>query len=141
MARPRKPSALRAIEGNRSRREIPPDMPLSGVPECPDVLTGEARRHFNFVAAEYGGIGVLKRLDGEGLSLLAWTWGQFWETATLCELMPENVKAAKLALDFQKAWWAGASKLGITPTERARLMSAPAEQADEDEERFLKVTG
>lgn len=139
MARPHKPSALRDLEGNRSRRDIPPDMPLQGVPECPDVLTGEARRHFNFIAAEYGGIGVLKRLDGEGLALLAWTWGQFWETAVLAEL--GEPKAMQLALAIQKAWWAAASKLGIPPTDRARLMAAPTEKPDEQEERFFKVTG
>jgi phage terminase small subunit len=143
MARPHKPSELRALEGNRSRRAIPPDMPLAGVPECPDVLTGEARRHFNFLAAELSAIGVTKRLDTEGLSLLAWTWGQFWELATLVELDCGNVAASKLALDFQKAWWAAASKMGIPVVDRARIMAMvkPEEKVDEDEERFFKVTG
>jgi P27 family predicted phage terminase small subunit len=139
--RPRKPSNIRHIEGNRSRTDIPPDMPLNGVPECPSVLTGESRRHFNFVAAELSAIGVTKRLDTEALSLLAWTWGQFWERAALAELDLENKDAAKLALDYQKQWFNACSRFGLTPADRAKIMATPAEKPDEDEERFFRVTG
>ena len=141
MARPVKPSELRALEGNRSRREIPAPLPLQGMPECPAVLTGEARRHFNFIAAELTAIGITTRLDPEGLTMLGWTWGQFWELATLVELDPENTKVAKMALEFQKAWWVAAAKMGITVVDRQRLMAPPTTKADENEERFFKVTG
>ena len=139
--RPRKPSNIRTLEGNRSRTEIPPDMPLNGVPECPDVLTGESRRHFNFVAAELSACGVTKRLDTEALAMLAWTWGQFWERAALAEMDLENKDFARLAIDYQKAWWAACGRFGLTPADRAKLMATPNEKPDEAEERFFKVTG
>jgi phage terminase small subunit len=131
--RPRKPSAIRDLEGNRSRTAIPPDMPLSGFPECPDYLQGKAREHFNFVSAELTAIGVTKRLDSEALAMVADLWRHYWQCSDdgdvdgLCKL------AAK--------WSALAGKFGLTPADRAKIMSTQAEKTDEIEDRYFKVTG
>jgi phage terminase small subunit len=131
--RPRKPSKLRELEGNRSRTEIPPDMPLSGFPECPERLTGEAKRHFDFVTAELSSIGVTKRLDTEALTLLAILFQHAMQchdegdTDMLCKIIPK--------------WSALAGKFGLTPADRAKIMATPAEKADETEDRYFKVTG
>lgn len=131
--RPRKPSAIRELEGNRSRTAIPPDLPLQGVPECPPQLQGRAKTHFNFVAAELSSIGVTKRLDTEALAVLADLWRHYWQCSDegdvdgLCKVVAK--------------WSALAGKFGLTPADRAKLMAAPAEKADETEERYFKVTG
>ena len=73
--RPRKPSAVRHLEGNRSREPIPPDMPLQGLPSLPDALAGdEARDHFRRIAGEFAAVGFLKRADTDGLRMLAMAW-------------------------------------------------------------------
>lgn len=131
--RPRKPSALRELEGNRSRTAIPPDLPLPGIPECPDRLGGEAREHFNFVAAELTAIGVTKRLDTPGLSVLASLWAMYWE----CEQNKDIDGACKVVAK----WSALAGKFGLTPADRAKLMVGHEEKPDETEERYFKVTG
>ncbi len=131
--RPRKPSGLRAIEGNRSRTDIPPDMPLAGFPEAPEHLGDRARQHFNFVSAELSAIGVTKRLDSEALSILADLWDKYWALSS-CGEIGEAMKVVG-------KWMSLAGRFGLTPADRAKIMSTPVEKPDEDEARFFKITG
>src|SRR5690349_19006468 len=132
MARPRKPSAIKQLEGNRSRREIPADVPLHGFPE--KTHAGRtADEHFAFLAAEFGGAGVLKRADSPALAKLASLWEAYW-VAMDCGEFSEAVKLAA-------AWDRGASRLGLSPVDRSKFLVAPKEKPDEAEERFFKVTG
>lgn len=131
--RPRKPSAIRDLEGNRSRRDIPPDMPLNGVPECPDSLTGRAREHFNFVTAELASIGVVKRLDVEALAVESDLYATYWECSAARDIDGMCKIVAK--------WSALAGKFGLTPADRAKIMAGNQEKPDEIEDRYFKVTG
>ena len=131
--RPRKPSGLRAIEGNRSRTDIPPDMPLPGFPVAPDYLGERARQHFSFVAAELSAIGVTKRLDTEALSILGDLWEKYWLLSSTGEIGE--------AMKVVGKWMSLAGRFGLTPADRAKIMATPVEKPDADEERFFKVTG
>jgi phage terminase small subunit len=131
--RPRKPSKIRELDGNRSRRPIPPDLPLSGLPECPDRLSAEGQRHFRFVAAELGAIGVVKRIDSEGLTLLA----QLWEACQLAHAANDVDALVKAS----GKWMTLAGRYGLTPSDRAKIMADVPAKADETEDRFFKVTG
>lgn len=131
--RPRKPNALRHLEGNRSRTDIPPDMPLSGFPEAPERLSPEAKRHFDFIAAELTAIGVTKRLDTEALSILADLWRHYWQCSDEGDVKGMVALAGK--------WSMLAGRFGLTPADRAKIMAAPQEKADETEDRYFKVTG
>lgn len=131
--RPRKPSAIRHLEGNRSRTDIPPDLPLPGVPECPDRLEGTAREHFNFIAAELSAIGVAKRLDTDALAILSDLWRTYWECSAAKDVDGQCKVVAK--------WAALAGKFGLTPADRAKIMAAPVEKKDVTEDRYFKVTG
>lgn len=131
--RPRKPSAIRDLEGNRSRTAIPPDMPLTGLPECPDKLAGEAREHFTFVAAELSAIGVTKRLDSAALAVLASLWGAYWEAVADKDIDGMTKLVAK--------WSTLAGRFGLTPADRAKLVTNPQGKPDETEERFFQVIG
>ena len=131
--RPRKPSAIRHLEGNRSHTDIPPDLPLSGFPECPDNLSDKARDHFNFVAAELGAIGVVKRIDGEALAVLADLWRLYW----LCSENGDIDGACKVVAK----WSTLAGKFGLTPADRAKIMATPVSKPDEDEAIYFGVTG
>lgn len=131
--RPRKPSALRELEGNRSRTDIPAELPLHGTPDLPEMLDSVAAEHFTFMAAEFGGAGVLKRADGPALAMLAALWSDFWSARDGGDL--------DLALKIKARWDSAASKLGIQVIDRSRLMMAKAEKSDEIEDQFFKVTG
>lgn len=135
--RPRKAAAIRELEGNRSRTAIPSDLPLHGTPERPDLLrTKAAREHFDFLAAEFGGCGVLKRADSPALAKLADLWAAYWVASEEGEVS-EMVK-------LSAAWDRAASKLGLPVTDRIKLMATPPAKVDPTEDRFfspLKVTG
>ena len=131
--RPRKPNALRHLEGNRSRTEIPPDMPLSGFPEAPERLSPEAKRHFDFISAELSAIGVTKRLDTEALAILGDLYAHYWRCSA------EGDVKGMVAIVGKWAMLAG--KFGLTPADRAKIMATPTEKADATEEMYFKVTG
>ena len=132
MGRPRKPSALRAIEGNRSRTDIPAELDLSGLPSMDDV-DKTAAGHFAFLAAEFGGCGVLKRADSPALWSLAALWESFWKAMDAGEL--------DLACTLKARWDSAASKLGLQVIDRSKLMTGKTKPVDPLRSKFLKVTG
>ena len=131
--RPRKPSALRTLEGNRSRTAIPPELPLTGVPECPQHLTGDAREHFESVSKELIGTGIVKWLDTSALAAMAQTWGMLMDAY-------RNGRVSD-ACKLSARWLSFAGRFGLTPADRAKIMATPPSKPDEDEERFFRVTG
>lgn len=127
--RPRKPAALKAIEGNRGKRDLPQPLPLQGLPEFPSGLTPEGENFWRLVAGELGAVGVAKRIDGPALQLAAqaWEWTQ-------------RANAAYDLDSFRKAaatWIALSAKLGLTPVDRAKLELAATEAPDPTEERYF----
>jgi len=64
-----KPSGIRVLEGNPSRRPLPatePQYPV-GVPERPKKMTSQARRVWDELVTEMAPAGVLRRTDGRAL--------------------------------------------------------------------------
>lgn len=139
--RPRKPSALKELEGNRARRDIPAELPLHGTPELPETLDAVAAEHFTFLAAEFGGAGVLKRADAPALSMLADLWSKYWRASEAYDADPDDDDALKRVRGFKADWEKLASKLGIQVIDRSRLLIQRPGGMDETEERFFKVTG
>lgn len=133
MGRPRKPKALKDLEGNRGKRDSQPEITLDGVPDMAHGLDQSAQSHFEFIAAEFGGAGVLKRADGPALAMLADLWAAYWEASQ------ERDRVSMCSL--KQRWDSAASKLGIQVIDRSRLITAGRERPDEDEQRFLKITG
>lgn len=130
MGRPRKPAALRAIEGNRSRRDIPAELELQGTPELQD-RHGDAAEHFKFLAAEFGGAGVLKRADGPALAKLADLWRMYW--------LASDVGDIDAACKLSAAWDRAASKLGLQVIDRSKLITAHKQTVDPTRAKFLKI--
>lgn len=131
--RPRKPSAIKELEGNRARRDIPLEPPLHGTPELPESLDSVAAEHFTFLAAEFGGAGVLKRADTAALAKAAQQWSQYWAACDAGEVE----LSLKIAAALDRSW----ARLGIQVIDRSKLMIQKPGGMDETEERFFKVTG
>jgi phage terminase small subunit len=108
-------------------------MPLPGIPEAPNVLTGKALEHFNFVSAELSAIGVTKRLDTEALTLMADLWDHYWKLSAVGDVKGMCAIAAR--------WLALAGRFGLTPADRAKIMSGAVDKPDEQEDRYFRVTG
>lgn len=72
MGRLRKPTAVRKLEGNPSRRPYPENEPeyAPGVPNRPSSLTAPARKVWNELISEMAPSGVLRVVDAQALSML-----------------------------------------------------------------------
>ena len=147
--RPPKSKAQKALEGDRSKgRQAVSDMPLTGLPICPDTIDAVAAAHFTRVAGELATLKVVKRIDSEALSVLGETWSDFWRAA-------ERMRAAEEAgdLDLMRetrmlkyqsyaAWSKLAAKFCLTPADRLRMVAAgESPKLDAIEERFFKTVG
>ena len=133
MGRPRKPSALRALEGNRSRTDIPAEAELLGTPELPGHLSATAAEHFAFLAAEFGGCGVLKRADSPALAMLADLWSKYWKASEANDI--------DAMCKLKQRWDSAASKLGLQVVDRSKLITGDSKAVDPVRAKFLKVTG
>ena len=62
---PRKPTRLRILEGNPSKRPLPNNEPQPDptMPECPDWLMADAKEEWHRVAPELHRIGLLTIVD------------------------------------------------------------------------------
>ena len=128
MARPRKPSAVKQLEGNRSRREIPPELPLQGFPELESV-DRTAEGHFRFLAAEF--CCFLRRGDSPAV----WKAGDLFEAYCQASAGRDFDAMYKLSAALDRAW----GKLGIQVVDRQKLMAPVKEKPDEGEERFFRI--
>jgi P27 family predicted phage terminase small subunit len=141
--RPPKPSALKELEGNRGRRELTPDLPLAGTPDCPEMLDAVGAEHFERIKTELVAVGVVKRLDGEAMAMLCEAWSDFWmasEAMRTADNVEESKEARMLKYTAFKAWVVLAARFGLTPADRQKIIAGSGQKkTDEVEERFLKI--
>jgi len=137
--RPPKPAQIKTLEGNRGRRDIPPEVSADGLPEMPTGLCDVAAGHWRFVMAEVGKWGVAKRIDGALLERLCRYWALWQRAMTAVESDPLDKDAANLAIKYGDQWEKCASKLGMSPVDRAKL--AIQEQKAEDPLKEWKTVG
>lgn len=137
MGRPRKPSALRNLEGGRSHSSpIPREIPLASMPNVPELPPGldeVAAEHFLFMVREFGPAGIIKMADGPALAKLAVVWSEFWKASKAGDVNG--------MCKMSQRWDAAASKLGIMPVDRMKFSAGGQDKPDATEERFFKVTG
>src|SRR5690349_17897589 len=119
MGRHRKPSDERNLEGNRSKTEIPPEPELHGFPEV-EHASRTAEEFFRFIAAECH---WLKRADSPALARLADLQEKYWQASAEANVSD----MVKLAAAYDRA----ASRLGLSPVDRTKLLVAPKEKPDE----------
>lgn len=80
MAYPRKPAALKRLQGNPGKRKLPKEIDgaaLTKVPSCPAWLGEDARKFFRAMGREVVGMGLLTQADVPALIVLAVTWGRW----------------------------------------------------------------
>ena len=87
------PTALKILRGNPGKRPLNDQepQPESGLPRCPDALTGVARDTWNQFAGQLGSCGVGTQLDAAALQLL-------------CEATARYSDAAAKAAQFGPVW-------------------------------------
>lgn len=133
LGRNRKPAATRQLEGNRSRRPIPKDWGPEGAPACPPRLPARAKAHFTAVCEALVPCGVVRQTDGWALEAMS----RLWERFLLALERMDDDAACKIVAK----WSLMASKFGLTPADRMKLVVEASDETSDTADRFFKVTG
>jgi P27 family predicted phage terminase small subunit len=132
MPNPRKPTALRVLEGNRAHR--PPNArepkPEPKVPSCPGSLSAEARKIWRRLAPQLHARGLLTDWDRETFGLYCEAVAQHYRALQLIE-PALLVKGRRDGLITNPAWRiyrdsaalvrAFAQEFGLTPAARSGI--------------------
>lgn len=132
MARPRKPTALRIIEGNAARRPLPENEPkpeLGAV--APKWLSPLAAEHWSLVSEQLEEVGVLTRMDQTALALYCEAFARYKDATEHVTKFGTIVKSPS-GYPMQSPYLAIASKaheqmvkllveFGMTPAARSKV--------------------
>ncbi len=93
MARPRKPTRLKVLEGNRGHRKLEPSkepQPLRGAPECPAGLSSASQKLWASLVAELDRLGLISSVDGSSMEAAIRGYEQgVWADAQITKLQAE----------------------------------------------------
>ena len=148
---PRKPTALRILEGNPSKRPLPKNEPKPdpSLPECPEWLMEEAKKEWNRVAPELNRLGLLTVLDRTALAAYCQSYAKWKQAEEFIQRYGTTYRTKKvdsggqvyvysqqhaevgIANQCLKQIRAFCAEFGLTPASRAR-MELPSEREDDD---------
>ena len=78
--RPKKPTALKVLEGRAKGTPSGEPRPILGIPECPEWLMDDAKEERNRVAPELFRLGLLARIDRTALAEYCQSYAK-WKAA------------------------------------------------------------
>lgn len=131
MPRPRKPTALKVLEGNRGKRRLPDEpKPTLGIPTCPAFLGSQGRAEWQRIAGQLHRIGMLAKVDRPLLAVHCETWEIY--AAAAAKLKKDGViidgkngparHPATIVLNAAaEKLMQTAAHFGLSPATRARL--------------------
>ena len=139
---PRKPTSLRLLEGNPSRRPLPKQepKPKATTPTRPEWTAAEAKREWNRIVPELRRLGLLTLVDRAALVGYCQEWARYVQAQKLLtkfgltfstengyvQQRPE-VAIAQKSLQLVRAFCA---EFGLTPAARARLSAPESKEVD-----------
>ena len=89
MARPRKPTQLKVLQGSRVRsdREAASNaaQPKIDIPPCPDWLDAKSRRQWDKIAPQLVALGLLSVIDGDLFGAYAETSARYGDVCSKLE--------------------------------------------------------
>lgn len=133
--RPRKPTALKVLEGNRGRRPIPKEIETTGteLSRLPSWFPKGAHRFFEDYGPELKRAADLRKIEDGSLSALCFAWGMF-ELKAQEHLRGPKKDRAGAGREMHKALDAFtrlASRFGLTPADRSRVFAKPEDSEHE----------
>lgn len=154
---PKKPTALRKLEGNPSRRPFPKNEPQPdpSVPECPEWLLDDAKEEWFRIAPELYKLRLLTRLDRVALAAYCQSYAKWKQAEEFIQKYGTTYRMVKIDDDGRKYIYsqqhaevgianqclkqirAFCAEFGLTPSARAR-MEFPSERTPDDFEQRLK---
>ncbi len=141
-----KPTKIRALEGNPSRRPLNKREPkiVAGIQSRPEWLLPEAKREWVRVCGELESIGLLTAGDRGVLAAYCQAWARWvtleqfitenGETQTVESKANGTYEQARPQVAMAQKWFqlmmTALSKLGISPADRSKV-SVPERKGDE----------
>jgi P27 family predicted phage terminase small subunit len=143
--RPRKPSGLKILEGNRGRRPLQPEPePIKGAPDMPPGLPEGAAGIWQQLVGELDRLGILTQIDGlvlegacRGAAEARWADTQRAALQNKIDAGEEEItqqvvyRLAILNALSKKGWQQWKSfgvEMGLTPASRSKLSAGPADK-------------
>ena len=134
-----KPTRLRLLEGNRSKRPINVNEPKpeTAVPACPSWLPAEAKREWKRLGAELDRMGLISALDRAGFAAYCVAWSDFRQATEQIGAAAENkiqdTSGGKAASAWVRSRDAAMTQIrqflaefGLSPAARTKLSVGPA---------------
>ena len=141
----RKPTPLRVLEGNPSKRPInkAEPKPRPGRPTRPDWLLPEAKHEWSRVVPELERLGLLTVVDRAALATYCQAWAQYVDAEAQLAKYGAVLKAkhsdyvqvspyATISRHNAQIVRAFCAEFGLTPSSRGRMTVGGSEPADED---------
>jgi len=139
MASPRpKPTALKILEGNPGKRPLNArePQPEPGIPECPEHLTGDARKEWERITPLLDAVGLLSEMDMAGVAGYCQAWGHFVDANRKLNRHGILLKGKtegeytinpyyRVAQDASKELRQYLDGLGLSPSSRTRITMLP----------------
>lgn len=135
-----KPTVLRILEGNRSKRPLNENEPQPKriIPPCPRHLTTEGKKQWKRLCKKLFAIGVLTEMDGDALSMYCDAWARWVDAKDKLDKFGPVVKSPKSGFPVLSPYFAAASQafeqmrrmmveFGMTPSSRSRISATPVE--------------
>jgi len=84
---PPKPTALKLLEGNPSRRPIDLDefRPATVIPSCPEHLVGEAKIEWERITTELARYGMISEVDRGAIAIVCTLWARYVEAEEMIQ--------------------------------------------------------
>ena len=144
MARPRKPTNLKVVQGtNRPHRNNNEPQVAIEIPPCPDYLGKEAKKYWGEISKQLANVGLIGIVDGALFGLHCDSYGRFKEISGQLEKIEDMLDETPNGLGVQSALWQirnklwdqvlrSASEFGLSPAARSKINLPAKSEKKED---------
>ena len=150
---PPEPTKLRVIKGNPGKRALNQNepQPESGIPDCPDFITGRAAEEWDRIAVQLDDVGLLSKIDRAALAAYCTAyerWSKAEETVrksgTLIKSpngFPMISPAVSVATKAMDQMLKIAKEFGMTPSSRSSIAVDKKAAESDPSEAFFASNG
>lgn len=149
MARPRKPTESLKTDGtfrkDRHGDRLDASHEFFAIPSSPTNLGKDGKKLWDMVVDELAAAKVVSELDAPALQAMCQWWQRYLDiTAAIADMQIEDEEVEQLENRARRAWQSFdkvAARFGMTPSDRAKLVTAPKEGCDESPLSSLGIVG
>lgn len=149
MARPRKPTALKVVQGTSRKDRTNPNEPKvkTSIPSCPSHLNADAKREWKRITKELEKMNLVSEFDRSALAAYCQAYGT-WVEAERGIKQDGMISITPNGLPVQSAWVQIKNKaleqlhkysteFGFTPASRSKVSVVEKETENDPLEKFL----